>query len=374
MRGGLSSSSLLSLPGAPTRSRWREASVMTSGVQRRQSRGFTLIELLVVIAIIAVLIGLLLPAVQKVREAAARIQCVNNVKQFSLAAHTYTDANSHTPQLWYQTTANPRETGSIFFYLLPYIEQQNVYDLAGAGQLGSSVKRASNIVNNKVINLYICPSDPTNPSNHDDAGTSYVQGYGGSLTTNPVTGELAVTGCSYAANILVFDPNSLSDVNASSTAPTGPSLFNNMLQAMPDGTSNTVCFAHRYKVCSSSLFGTTRNLWWGNPRHSNGVKNCPGFGFREYSVDNPRQPNRRFITISSGASYTSSASPDSGIPFQTTPAADFCQQNVLQSPHPSVMITGLGDGSVRTVSTSISTRTWYNACHPYDGNPLGSDW
>jgi type II secretory pathway pseudopilin PulG len=333
-----------------------------------------LIELLVVIAIIAVLIALLLPAVQKVREAAARTQCVDKVKQFALATHMYTDTTGRVPQLWYQTTANPRETGSLFFYLLPYIEQQNLYDLAGAGQLGSSVRRASNIVNNNVINLYVCPSDPTNPSNRDDAGTSYVPNYPGTLTRNPITNELAVTGCSYAANILVFDPNSLADVNDNSTAPTGPSMFGTLAGAMPDGTSNTICYAHRYKVCSSTIFGTTRNLWWGNPRHSNGVKNCPGFGFREYSLDNPRSPNRRFITISSGASYTSSASPFSGIPFQTLPADDFCQQNVLQSPHPGVMITGLGDGSVRTVSNGISTRTWYNACHPYDGNVLGPDW
>jgi prepilin-type N-terminal cleavage/methylation domain-containing protein len=347
---------------------------MASGFRRRQSRGFTLIELLVVIAIIGVLIALLLPAVQKVREAAARVQCTNNVKQFALAAHMYTGTTGRVPQLWYQTTANPRETGSLFFYLLPYIEQQNVYDLAGAGQLGSSVRRASNIVNDKVIKLYVCPSDPTNPSNRDDGGVSYVDHYGGTLTTNPITGEFAVTGCSYAANIIVFDPNSLADVSNDSTAPTGPSPFSSMDLAMPDGTSNTVCFAHRYKVCSSTIFGTTRNLWWGNPRHSNGVKNCPGFGFREYSTDNDRQPNRAFITLSSGASYTSSATPDSGIPFQTTPAADFCQQNVTQSPHPGVMITGLGDGSVRTVSASISTRTWYYACHPYDGNVLGPDW
>jgi prepilin-type N-terminal cleavage/methylation domain-containing protein len=347
---------------------------MASRFLRRRSHGFTLIELLVVIAIIAVLIALLLPAVQKVREAANRIRCTNNVKQIALGTHMYTDAVGHVPQLWYQTTANPRETGSLFFYLLPYVEQQNVYNLAGEGQLGSSVLRASNIVNNKVINLYVCPSDPTNPSNRDDGGDSFIHGYTGSLTTNPLTGEFAVTGCSYVANIIVFDPNSLVNVSNDSTAPTGPPPFSNLAVAMPDGTSNTICFTHRYKVCSSTIFGTTRNLWWGNPRHSNGVKNCPGFGFREYSLDNPRQPNRGNIPLTSGASYTSSASPDSGIPFQTTPAADYCQQNVTQSPHSGVMITGLGDGSVRTVSASISTRTWYNACHPYDGNVLGSDW
>src|SRR5207248_7561207 len=152
------------------------------------------------------------------------------------------------------------------------------------------------------------------------AGASFVPGYTGSLTTNAVTGQLAVTGCSYAANIFIFDPNSTANINNSSTAATGPSRFRNMAVAMPDGTSNTICFAHRYKVCSSSLFGTTRNLWWGNPRHSNGIKNCPGFGFLEYSRDHSRQGNRRFIALGSGASFSSSASPDSGIPFQTTPA------------------------------------------------------
>jgi prepilin-type N-terminal cleavage/methylation domain-containing protein len=346
---------------------------MVTRCQRQQSGGFTLIELLVVIAIIGVLVGLLLPAVQKVREAANRIKCTNNVKQFALATHMYTDTNRSVPGLWYQTTASPRETGSLFFYLLPYIEQQNIYALAGAGQIGG-VKLASNIVNDKVINIYVCPSDPTNPSNRDDGGDSFVPDYSGTLTRNPITNELAVTGMSYAANILIFDPNPLSDVNQNSTAASRLSTFSSLAQAIPDGTSNTICFAHRYKVCSSTIFGTTRNLWWGNPRHSNGIKNCPGFGFLEYSRDHSRQGNRRFITLGSGASFTSSASPDSGIPFQTTPAADFCQQNVTQSPHPGVMITGLGDGSVRTVSASIATRTWYYACHPYDGTVLGSDW
>jgi prepilin-type N-terminal cleavage/methylation domain-containing protein len=100
-----------------------------SGSPSRARSAFTLIELLVVIAIIAILIGLLVPAVQKVRDAAALAQCSDNVKQISLAVHNYESTYKRVPPLWLQQTAtSPRDVVNIFYLLLPYVEQQNLYD------------------------------------------------------------------------------------------------------------------------------------------------------------------------------------------------------------------------------------------------------
>src|SRR6476619_2344398 len=129
-------------------------------------RGFTLIELLVVIALIAVLIGLLLPAVQKVREAASRMKCANNLKQLGLAAQNYHDSEGHFPPgVGYYPTAQNGAFGTYFFHLLPYLEQRPLFE-AALGSLTFPAPAGPTAVyypgNNTVycrrVAVFLCPS------------------------------------------------------------------------------------------------------------------------------------------------------------------------------------------------------------------------
>jgi|GEM_PF-3366494 len=128
-----------------------------------RSKGFTLIELLVVIAIIAILIGLLLPAVQKVREAAARISDANNLKQMSLALHSCNDANGKLPPCasFFPASNNangngpPAPIGTVHYFIMPYMELGTTYN---------SISIASWNTTGHVIKNFISPGDPTAPA------------------------------------------------------------------------------------------------------------------------------------------------------------------------------------------------------------------
>jgi prepilin-type N-terminal cleavage/methylation domain-containing protein len=310
-------------------------------------RGFTLIELLVVIAIIAILIGLLLPAVQKVRAAAIRMQCSNNLKQISLAVHDYDSTYQKIPPCegvppgvnnpYGGGLSNPSPSGTwgtTFFYLLPFIEQDNLYKQANGDSMN---------VGGIIVKTYICPGDPSVQNAGIYGGCGQMQGV--DINRDNSNGWTGFASSNYAANVLVFEPRGTKNIST----------------AMPDGTSNTVMFAERYANCSPDGAhggGCTLPAWaWNTIRNGGDCWTSPTFGAQEDGFGNM---NCGGATIRQG--------------FQAGPSAQACNWYMTQGGHTGQMLVGLGDGSVRGVSQSMSVTTWTYACFPADGNPLGSDW
>jgi prepilin-type N-terminal cleavage/methylation domain-containing protein len=248
----------------------------------RARPGFTLIELLVVIAIIAILIGLLLPAVQKVREAAARSQCSNNLKQMGLALHNYASTyNSIFPTGGEGTDfANaPRgpsifDRHSTFTLLLPYIEQDNIYKLINLNFYYNDVVNQPKDANGRlaaqnVIKIYLCPAnswgqaDPQGFGNVDYGPTCYTD-------IDPVTGLRNKSTRADGALHAQPSPNA-------GTSITG----------ITDGTSNTIAIAedvgrdYRYVAAYVDPYdGQLRRFWrWAEPDSAYGVSGFQSGGY-----------------------------------------------------------------------------------------------
>jgi len=283
----------------------------------QKALGFTLIELLVVIAIIGILIGLLLPAVQKVREAANRAKCSNNLKQMGLAVHNYASTfQDKLPPLGVQGFGWGNGA-PLSAFLLPFIEQENLYRLC---QANASPWDNAAVSSNNAVKTFNCPSDPTNNAGICTQGLKWgAQNYG--------------------ANYQLFGA-----AGVVTRPPTGGAIQISpyTIGTIPDGTSNTILYAERassfqnYSTSSTWGYYETTDIWSWN--------------------------HHQVIARSSTA-----------VP-QFSPVVAAADPNVPQSFHPGTCLVGMGDGSVRGVSASVSQVTWWNAIMPNDGNVLGVDW
>jgi hypothetical protein len=323
-------------------------------------------------AIIAILIGLLLPAVQKVREAAARISCANNLKQISLATINCADTNngklpcgmgmypSHGPD-WntgpldvgaYSGGNDWRDYGggygSAFFHILPYVEQDNLYKSSiggGGGWAGgpntyscwsdATTGVAAINVRDYAVKTYVCPSDFTNADGKGGAGN-----WGAA---------------SYAYNYQLFGI----DWSPDSTNNSLLGAYPNYPAALQDGTSNTILFAEKYGQPSRDPWSVDwgGNTWWEwAPKFAADIVG-PNSKFLS-------KPTQQWCDANKAVTITGT---------NGSAGVNICSL-LATSSHTAGMNVGLADGSVRFISNGISGTTWWAAVTPQGGEVLGNDW
>lgn len=325
----------------------------------RQRSGFTLIELLAVVAIIGILVALLLPGVQQARSAARRIQCTNNLKQLSLAAHSFHDVNGAFPpaRLILNVPRTLADIGDSIgldepswpVRLLPFLEQQNFHEewdeYIVYGQQPASAR-------NRALSMLLCPE--RNSADHaviPDTVVTLTAPCGCPLGTQTVPGGAIID---YAACMGDLSPGA---VNAPTDFYWGGNGTGVLISSRPVGDDKAIMRDWRDKIRIADVSdGTSNTVMIGESHVAQGnEKNTPYNGPAYFG---------RYLT-----NFARVAGP--GVPIAHNSADQRASEFSFGSAHAGYVHFGMADGSVRAIGSSISTRVLGHLANRHDGETVG---
>jgi prepilin-type N-terminal cleavage/methylation domain-containing protein len=320
--------------------------LVTRGRHPHVRSAFTLIELLVVIAIIAILIGLLLPAVQKVRAAGDRLECSNNLRQITLAMINCHTTHKYMPYFGYPWPKNSTRLtqASPFWAILPHLEADNLYNRLPAASTNSAhFNLASTLVT--TVKVYICPTD--------DSG----------IDSNGTGGQPVWNLNSYNLNGQVFFNGE----------------YPTLSRSFPDGAANTVLFVEHLALCRNPNGGNNatdgRCVWpatnlttgdsivyWPGITTTSNYPGFPGFAIRYPTAMIPDPSNNNAASFK-----RPQVQPTLG-------TSGTCDPLTASGNHLGGIVISMTDGSTRTVGGDISLRTWNAVLTPAGKEIVGGDW
>jgi prepilin-type N-terminal cleavage/methylation domain-containing protein/prepilin-type processing-associated H-X9-DG protein len=349
-------------------------------LHRQIRSAFTLIELLVVIAIIAILIGLLLPAVQKIREAAARVQCQNNLKQLGLALHEYHSTNNIFPTGCNHPVSSPNWR----VWLLPYLEENGLFTATNAQAwmlnpttnvysggnsfdgITSGYTNGAAVLSGLVVKVYACPAShmPTNPTNPNNQHGGQVHAYIGisGASPDPVGRDVGYTCTTTMYANMVFANTGMLIAN-----------FGVRLTDCTDGTSNTLMVGEQ-----SGSVGTSDNYrnsyvggWAGAAMDGNYNGDTTGPHTQPLGVWCPTASGKynaytTGITVVTSKNNSKTASSINSFTYSAN--------TILNSSHTGGINGAMADGSVRFISDNVTFTTFQAVCSRNDGVTADSSW